>query len=443
MENIKRVRTRFAPSPTGYVHAGALRTALYSYLYAKQNNGDFILRIEDTDSKRTVVGSESYIWDALYWCGLMPDESPNHGANDNNKDRSYRQSQNYDYKEYALQLVEKGFAFFEDDAVRFHVPQELWVDGENRDYITVHDKLRGELKFPLSSIDNKVILKADGTPTYHLASVVDDHLMGITHVFRGDEWLPSYALHVLLYGAFNWELPEFIHLPVILNPDGKGKLSKRNAATKGFEIFPLACNTEDEKGNPVSFKGYRDLGYEPISFVNFIALLGHTFPKDVLTMQEMIDNFSIEKLHKNPAIFDLNKLNFINKGHLKDSDLLNIWEKLGKHYGVYNRDQALLILKNILPKVNVWTELPEFLFPYFNHTKTMDVSHDTLNKLSELLINANLLDIDSIRDNINSSGIDKKELREILCSSRSGSDLPFIISMLSMDTITSRLIKYY
>jgi len=479
------VRVRYAPSPTGFNHSGGIRTALYNYLFAKKHGGTFILRIEDTDSKRFVPAAEQYIKDSLEWIGIIPDESP---WNPNPDFGSYRQSERAAagvYTPYVNQLIKSGHAYYAFDTeseikvafgfgesysasnrmnmrnslslpadevtelllsgaphvVRFKVP-------ENTTIVT-DDEIRGLTNFRTDTMDDKVLIKSDGIPTYHLASVIDDHLMDITHVFRGEEWLPSYPFHVLLYDALGWIHPYFIHLPTVLNPDGKGKLSKRTAAAKGFEIFPLEVDTTDEKDNPVHFEGYKKLGYEPEAYMNFLALLGHTFTKDTLTRDEMIAEFDIEKLHISPAIFDTTKLAHINKFHLREVITRfpgQVWfDVMGDdapHIGALD-----YVLDDIFPRLKTRLDIPTFVYPFLSHTKTMEISEET----KKLLIIFKEMYGDGYG---NFSGatmfsawmedfhVNKKEMREVVCSSQSGSSVAFVFAIIGMTEFINRVNKY-
>lgn len=357
----RRVRVRFAPSPTGPLHIGGVRTALYNYLFAKKQGGDFILRIEDTDSNRFVPGAEAYIIEALEWLGLQFDEGTHIGG----KYGPYRQSDRKEiYKEHVDMLLNKGLAYiafdtpeeleakrteisnFQYDASTrmmmrnsLSMPQEqvsnLINEGEqyvvrfkiepNEDII-VKDVIRGEVKINSSVLDDKVLYKSvDQLPTYHLANIVDDHLMEITHVIRGEEWLPSAPLHVLLYRAFGWEdtQPEFAHLPLLLKPDGKGKLSKRDGDRLGFPVFPLEW--KDPASGEIS-SGYRESGYLPHAVVNFLALLGWNPGNDqeIISMDELIDLFSLEKCSKSGAKFDYEKGKWFNHIYIQKEPIENI-----------------------------------------------------------------------------------------------------------------------
>jgi glutamyl-tRNA synthetase len=355
------VRVRFAPSPTGALHIGGIRTALYNYLFAKKEGGTFILRIEDTDQTRYVPGAEDYIIEALNWTGLIPDEGPGFGG----EKGPYRQSERKAlYGEYANKLVDAGHAYY-----AFDTPEELSAEREKNpnfkydasirnnlrnslnmpalevaklmnngtpyvvrlkvpenETVIIQDRIRGEVKVETKELDDKVMLKGDGMPTYHLANVVDDHLMEITDVIRGEEWLPSTAHHVLLYRFLGWEesMPQFAHLPLILKPDGKGKLSKRDGTRLGIPVFPLSWEGKTEED---SFTGFREAGYLPDAVVNFMAFLGWNpgTDQEIFSLQELCDAFSFDHVSKGGARFDINKANWYNQQYIiqKDSaDLL-------------------------------------------------------------------------------------------------------------------------
>ncbi len=349
----QKVRVRFAPSPTGPLHIGGLRTALFNYLFAKKNNGDFILRIEDTDQNRFVEGAEQYIIDSLNWSGIPFDEGPGkEGAFG-----PYRQSERkHLYKQYALDLIAKDKAYYAFDTPetldhhrkdheakgktfiynwhnRLKLTNSLSLSSEEvkskidngEDYVIrfkspenqqliLNDSIRGEIKIDTNILDDKVLYKSDGMPTYHLANIVDDHLMEISHVIRGEEWLPSLALHQLLYDAFGWKAPEFAHLPLIMKPVGKGKLSKRDGEKGGFPVFPLSWNQS---------VGYKEAGFFPEAVINFLALLGWNpgTEQEIFSLQELINAFSLERVNKSGARFDPEKNNWYNQQWLqKKSD---------------------------------------------------------------------------------------------------------------------------
>lgn len=349
------VRVRFAPSPTGPLHIGGVRTALYNYLFARRHQGTFILRIEDTDQTRYVEGAEQYIEDALEWLGLSPDESPQQGG----KFGPYRQSERSDlYREKVQHLLDQGKAYYafdsseELDKMRkekeeqgHHSPKyghefrmemtnsltlsetevkerldrgddfvvRLLVQPGQR--ISFDDEVRGNVTFNSSELDDKVLMKSDGLPTYHLANVVDDRAMEITHVIRGEEWLSSTPIHVLLYDAFGWrdEMPSFVHLPLILKPSGKGKLSKRDGAKFGFPVFPLEWHQEDE-----IYAGFREMGFLPEATLNFLAFLGWNpgSEEELLTVNEMADTFATQNINKSGARFDIDKAHWFNQQYI-------------------------------------------------------------------------------------------------------------------------------
>ncbi|MDR1552055.1 MAG: glutamate--tRNA ligase [Prevotellaceae bacterium] len=371
----KKIRVRFAPSPTGPLHIGGVRTALFNYLFAKQHGGDFILRIEDTDSARFVQGAEEYIIESLNWLGLKFDEGVGVGG----KFAPYRQSERKDlYFKYAEQLVDSGNAYYafdsneELDNIRKHYEEQgksfiynhtvrekmktslaMSHDelrkrlNEERNWvirfkipaheeITMKDIIRGEIKVNTDTLDDKVLFKAtDMLPTYHLANVVDDKLMEISHVIRGEEWLPSLPLHVLLYRAFDWESPEFAHLSLLLKPDGKGKLSKRDGDRLGFPVFPLEWkNAEGEMSS-----GYRETGYFPEAVVNLLALLGWNpgTEQEIFNIDELIKNFSLERVIKSGAKFNPEKTRWFNQQYIRqksNDELANLYQTILKSKGI-------------------------------------------------------------------------------------------------------------
>lgn len=356
----RKIRVRFAPSPTGPLHIGGVRTALFNYLFALKHKGDFILRIEDTDQSRFVPGAEDYIIEALKWCGLHYSEGPDKGG----PHAPYRQSQRKDlYRKYAEQLVSSGNAYyaFDDPSDLDHLRKEYEGLGKTFQYdsstrnklhnsltlsreetlqlletgaqhvirfkmpeaheVTGTDLIRGAVTFNTGLLDDKVLFKADGLPTYHLANVVDDYLMEITHVIRGEEWLPSFPLHVLLYQSFGWEdvMPQFAHLPLILKPSGQGKLSKRDGDKLGFPVFPLQW-TDPFTGEISS--GYRESGYFPEAVVNLLAFLGWNpgTEEELFTLCELAEAFSLERVGKSGSHFDPEKAKWFNQQYLKAKD---------------------------------------------------------------------------------------------------------------------------
>lgn len=358
MENI---RVRFAPSPTGALHIGGVRTALYNYLFAKKHKGTFILRIEDTDQTRYVEKAESYIIEALEWCGFTPDEGPGIGG----EYGPYRQSERKPlYAKYAQQLIDTGKAYYafdtpeELDAIReaekakgnhtFKYDSKVRATLNNSirlsadevqakldaaepytirlmvpqdEIVVVNDLIRGEVKFQSNELDDKILLKADGMPTYHLANIVDDYSMKISHVIRGEEWLPSTAHHVLLYRAFGWEdvIPKFAHLPLILKPTGKGKLSKRDGSKLGIPVFPLSWNGTTPED---SFVGFREFGFDIGAVRNFLAFLGWNpgTEQEIFNLDELVEAFSIENIGKSGARFDYDKAKWFNQQYIMAKD---------------------------------------------------------------------------------------------------------------------------
>lgn len=357
----KKVRVRFAPSPTGGLHLGGVRTVLFNYLFAKQQGGDFIVRIEDTDQGRWVEGAEDYIFNTLKWCGLEPDESPVHGG----PFAPYRQSERKAiYRQYAEQLVKDGFAYYAFDTpadldgmrIKYktaenpspqynqfirekmrnsltldpaetlqlltdNTPHVIRIKMPKHETVSFTDMIRGEVSFETSQVDDKVLLKADGMPTYHLAVVVDDYLMKISHAFRGEEWLPSAPVHLLLWKYLGWEdaMPQWAHLPLILKPDGNGKLSKRDGDRLGFPVF--AMDWKDPKTQETTI-GFKERGFLPEAFVNLLAMLGWNDGTDqeIFSLEELIEKFSMERVHKGGAKFDYEKAKWYNHEWLRKSD---------------------------------------------------------------------------------------------------------------------------
>jgi glutamyl-tRNA synthetase len=352
----KKVRVRFAPSPTGGLHLGGVRTALFNYLFAKQNNGTFILRVEDTDQNRFVAGAEEYIVSCLDWCGIKPDESPQLGG----EYGPYRQSERKaSYKQYADQLIADGYAYYafdtpeELDAKRKEAPNFLYgqttrmemrnsltlpesevqqlLDAQTQyvvrikmpedEQVSFIDLIRGLVTFETNLVDDKVLLKADGMPTYHLAVVADDKAMKISHAFRGEEWLPSAPIHVLLWKYLGWEdeMPQWVHLPLILKPDGNGKLSKRDGDRLGFPVY--AQNWTDPKTGDLT-RGFKELGFMPEAFVNLLGMLGWNDGTDqeIYTLDELVERFSLDRVSKAGAKFDYEKAKWYNHEWIKRSD---------------------------------------------------------------------------------------------------------------------------
>lgn len=382
----KKIRVRFAPSPTGPLHMGGVRTALYNYLFAKKNGGDFLLRIEDTDQGRFIPGAEEYIIEALKWCGIEPNEGVGFGDGPH---APYRQSERKAmYLQYAEQLVNSGFAYYAfdtpdemetkrkiaetekrtfsyDSATRSSMKNSLTLTAEETESlkkngtpyvirlkvpegeeIHIHDLIRGEVVFKSDIVDDKVLLKSDGMPTYHLAHIVDDYLMEITHAVRGEEWLPSAPAHVLIYRYLGWEnqMPKYAHLPLLLKPDGNGKLSKRDGDRLGFPVFPL--DWQDPATGEKS-AGYRERGYYPEAFVNMLAFLGWNpgTEQEIFSLPELCDQFSFEHIHKAGAKFDPEKAKWFNEQYLRsksDEELAElIKDDVQKTFGIGENDRRV------------------------------------------------------------------------------------------------------
>lgn len=428
-----KVRVRFAPSPTGALHIGGVRTALYNYLFAKQQEGEMILRIEDTDSQRFVPGAEQYIIESLQWLGIRFDEGVGHGG----PHAPYRQSERKEiYKKYVDYLLKNGLAY-----IAFDTPQELEAqrkaipnfqyDASTRmqmrnsltlpqteverliasgtqyvvrikiepgEEIVVNDLIRGEVSISSTILDDKVLYKsADQLPTYHLANIVDDHLMEVTHVIRGEEWLPSAPLHVLLYRYLGWSdtMPRFAHLPLLLKPEGNGKLSKRDGDRLGFPVFPLEW--KDPKTGEIS-SGYRESGYLPEAVVNFLALLGWNPGNDqeILSMEELTQLFSLEKCSKSGAKFDYEKGKWFNHKYIQQKDnaeIASLFMPQLEAYGIQSDLQYVTrVVALVKERINFIKELwgqASFLFKapdtYDEKTVKKRWKEDSAQRLSELI----------------------------------------------------------
>lgn len=407
---MRNVRVRFAPSPTGGLHLGGVRTALFNYLFAKKNGGTFILRIEDTDQTRFVRGAEQYIYECLDWAGISPDEGPNKpGAFG-----PYRQSERKErYRQYAEKLVSRGHAYYAFDTPdeiealraklrasgsvnlqyghhsRMQMRNSLTLPGEevNRliksgtpyvirikldpnEAVRFHDLIRGDIEMNTDTVDDKVLLKADGMPTYHLAVVVDDHAMEITHTLRGEEWLPSAPVHILLYKYLGWdkEMPEWAHLPLILKPDGNGKLSKRDGERLGFPVFAMEWN--DPKMGLV--QGFREFGFLPEAFINMLALLGWNdgSGQEIFSLQELTERFDIERVHAHGAKFDFEKAKWFNHEWIKkmpNEALVQYVAPILKSNGITEPDSSKLenvisLVKERCTLLNDFVEQSGFFF---------------------------------------------------------------------------------
>ncbi len=487
------VRVRFAPSPTGGLHIGGVRTALFNYLFAKKNNGKFILRLEDTDRNRFVEGAEEYIVNALDWAGLTPDESPTApGAFG-----PYRQSERKAlYKDELEKLIASGKAYYAFDtqdeltAARSESEKKGEVfkysvhnrakfrnaislskeeleneinkgegvvrlkvtDGET---IVVKDKIRGVIQINSDEIDDKILMKADGMPTYHFANIVDDHHMQISHVIRGEEWLPSLPLHKIIYEAFNWEVPIFMHLPLILKPEGKGKLSKRDGYKAGFPVFPLKW----EK-NP----GFKERGFLPEAMINYLSLLGWNpgSEQEIFSLEELINAFEIDKIQKGGARFNFDKAKWVNHKYLENSDTESILERFPEFFKVlpstWSEKKRTLILSAVKERLNLLEEFENNSRLFFEDPKNYDekVLEKIKKKDPEEIINYVIelsekeidpLEWKSLITEWNekhkySFGVVMQSLRLAIVGNLSGPDLFLICSLLGKDVTLKRLKKF-
>jgi len=499
----RKVRVRFAPSPTGPLHIGGVRTALYNYLFAKKNNGDFILRIEDTDQGRFVPGAEEYIVESLTWCGIKFDEGVHIGG----PYAPYRQSERKAiYKQYADLLLEKGLAYYAFDSAenleakrkeaeskkqtfqyssanRMSLNNALTLSedevrqkisaGEHfvirikipeNETIEVTDIIRGKVHVESSLLDDKVLFKSDGLPTYHLANVVDDYLMKITHVIRGEEWLPSAPLHVLLYKYLGWEneMPQFAHLPLLLKPDGNGKLSKRDGDKLGFPVFPLKWT--DPKTNEIS-SGYRESGYFPEAVINILALLGWNpgTEQELFSMEELVQSFSLDRVGKSGSKFDFEKAKWFNHQYLQrktNTELLSFFKPVLDENNISCTDDYILKVidlvkeRAVFPK-ELWSQ-SSFFFKSpeaFDEKSVKDKWKENSAELIEQLIPVIESAVDfnavSLKENV-SSVINEKQwgmgqvmnaLRISLVGASAGPDLFTIVEMIGKEE-TMRRIKF-
>jgi len=493
------VRVRFAPSPTGPLHIGGVRTCLYNYLFAKQHNGKLLLRIEDTDQTRFVPGAEEYIIESFKWLGITFDEGVHVGG----KHAPYKQSERMQiYKKYADELIEKGWAYY-----AFDTPEELEIkrkeaEAEKKTFqydmntrtlmcnsltlsseetaeklkknyvvrfkypenteILICDLIRGEVKINAQLLDDKVLFKSDGLPTYHLANVVDDHLMEITHVIRGEEWLPSAPLHVMLYKAFEWQSPQFAHLPLLLKPDGNGKLSKRDGDRLGFPVFPLQWR--DPASGEIS-SGYRESGYLPEAVNNFLALLGWNpgTEEEVMSMEQLIESFSLEKVSKSGAKFDLDKAKWFNHYYIQqktDAKLAEIFaQQLAEkniHPALDKIERAVVLVKERVYFTNDFWNQCDFLFqapetynPEVIKKRWKEDTPAHLRQIIDILTAVNPFDkitahdkvIAFIQENQLNMGQIMNCLRLALVGDSKGPDLFEIIGFIGVDEAVCRMNK--
>ena len=496
---MSKVRVRFAPSPTGPLHLGGVRTALYDYLFAKNQGGEFVLRIEDTDTARYVEGAEDYIMEALEWCGIIPDESPKHGG----KFAPYRQSERRDiYDKHLAEILKTDYAY-----LAFDTPEELdeirkeyeengevfaynyitrnrlknsltlskdeveRLLAENVPYVVrfkmpidrilnLEDIIRGKSSVNTNTLDDKVLVKNDGMPTYHFANIVDDHEMEITHVIRGEEWLPSLGLHYLLYEAMGWERPQFAHLSLILKPEGKGKLSKRDGDKFGFPVFPL--NFKDPETGNIS-KGYREEGYLPNAFINMVALLGWSPANDreILTLEEMVKEFDLHKVHKAGARFSKEKAEWFNHEYLKQ---LSDEETLALFKGVEGIDLSQFNDEKLLKIISLMKERATFIKDIYRDGKFFfetpvtydekaskkawnDETGTLMNDLADVLQTIENFEAEILRKAIHDFAETKElgmgkvmmPLRLALVGELKGPDVPDILEILGSEESVSRI----
>jgi glutamyl-tRNA synthetase len=501
---MSHTRVRFAPSPTGPLHIGGVRTALYNYLFAKKTGGSFLLRIEDTDQSRYVEGAEQYIMDSLRWCGIMWDEGPDKAG----PYAPYRQSERKElYYQYALQLIESGNAYYafdtmeELDAMRKRLETEKGrnpqydsnsrmqmrnslslSDGEvkhllgsdvdyvirikmpENDEVIVNDLIRGEVKVNSNLLDDKVLYKSDGMPTYHLANVVDDYLMKITHVIRGEEWLPSAPLHVMLYRFLGWEtaMPQFAHLPLLLKPDGNGKLSKRDGDRLGFPVFPLQW--KDPKTEEVS-SGYREAGYFPEAFINMLALLGWNpgTDQEIFSLTELVRAFSLERVGKSGSKFDPEKAKWFNHQYLQSKSIDEIsqlfaaqLEKQGIQTDFTTIESVARLMRQRANFINEMSEQSMFFFkapdaydPSFVNKRWKEETPGILKEVSGILqeltaFNTETIDT-ALHNYMEKSGYGAGKimpgLRLALVGSGTGPDVKEIMAIIGKKETVSRIQK--
>ena len=484
-----KIRVRFAPSPTGPLHIGGLRTALFNYLYAKSKKGSFVLRIEDTDQKRYVEGSENYLIRALNWCGINPDEGPNTGGNFG----PYRQSERKKiYKEHIDKLIKLGAAYYafdsEDQLLKYRqedekIGKKFLYSSQNRDKfrnsltlnlaetkkalegeyvvrlkvtggatVNVNDDIRGNISVSSDLLDDKILLKSDGLPTYHFANVVDDKLMEITDVIRGEEWLPSLPIHKLIYDAFNWNSPRFMHLPLILKPNGKGKLSKRDGLKDGYPVFPI------------KFKelhlGFKERGFLPEGMVNYLALLGWNSgtENEIFSLTDLTKYFSIKRVQKGGARFDYEKACWINQQHISKSSVKSLMEQKSVKEILEKVDKRMHInilnlVKNRLKTINDLKNEIRFLddpleYDKISVMKLMD--KDPVKIMDQIIILLNSdIEIGDMKQSLFDWGNNEKipfslimqTLRLAIIGQLSGPDLFQICALLGKDVSLKRVEK--
>lgn len=498
----KRVRVRFAPSPTGPLHIGGVRTALYNYLFARKHGGDFLLRIEDTDQGRFVPGAEEYIIESLRWAGIMPNEGVGMGG----PHAPYRQSERKEmYRQYAEKLVNEGKAYYAFDTpeeleklrkeleqakasntsysyqVRGRMKNSLTMSAEDvkqrldagepfvirikmpeNEMVSATDLIRDHIEVNTSTLDDKVLFKSDGLPTYHLANVVDDHLMEITHVIRGEEWLPSLPLHVLLYRYLGWEdtMPQFAHLPLLLKPDGKGKLSKRDGDRLGFPVFPLQW--KDPASGEIS-SGYRESGYFPEAFVNMLAFLGWNpgTEQELFTPDELAGHFSFDHVHKAGARFDFEKAKWFNHQYLvkrSDDELAREFEKIVRQKGLSaSLEYVVKVVSLVKERVNfvcdMWQQAsfffmaPDSYDPEVVRKRWKDNVPTQISEVKDRLKKTEPFTAQEFKDTVHHYVEEKQAnmgsimncLRLSLVGGSFGPDLPLIAELLGKEEVINRI----
>lgn len=500
-----QVRVRFAPSPTGALHIGGVRTALFNYLFAKGKGGKMILRIEDTDQSRYVAGAEDYIQESLAWVGIKFDEGPKQGG----EFGPYRQSERKEiYQKYAQQLIDDGYAYYAFDTPdeleamrnrlkeakvdnpvynavsRVGMSNSLTLSSEEtksriekgdpyvirlkvpiKEEVRLNDMVRSWVVVHSSAIDDKILMKSDGMPTYHLANVVDDYLMKITHVIRGEEWLPSAPLHVLLYRFLGWEesMPTFAHLPLLLKPDGNGKLSKRDSDKHGFPIFPIDGTFPGKDGQQESFIGFREQGYIPEAFVNFLTLLGWNpgGEKEIYSLDELIKDFDIDRIQKGGAKFDIEKAKWFNQQYLRlvgDDELIEqLKDNLSQNSLTLEDDKLKLLIQLMKERVSFVNEMitqAGFIFESPNQyddkvikKRWTEEAVSVITELSSQLEKSSELDANGFHDLLNgileAKGVQigrvMQALRVAITGLGSGPDLMITMAILGSQEVNDRL----
>lgn len=491
----ENIRVRFAPSPTGPLHIGGVRTALYNYLFAKKHQGSFVLRIEDTDQTRFVPGAEEYILKSLEWLGIQPDE----GVGSNGPFAPYRQSERKEiYRRYTQELVDAGKAYYAfDTAEELDAQRKIYeakggafqyngltrlrmrnslslspaevqslIDSGTPYVIRLNVPTKGEVRFQdlirdwvhvhNSAIDDKILMKSDGMPTYHLANIVDDHLMEITHVIRGEEWLPSAPLHILLYKAFGWNPPKFAHLPLLLKPEGNGKLSKRDADLGGFPVFPLEW--KDPQTGQIS-KGFKEEGYLVPATLNFLAFLGWNpgNEKELFSLNELIQAFSLERISKSGAKFDVAKANWFNQEYIKLEDPIQLAQS---YLPEMDPNMSKELVKLILDRITFPQEIQSFAQEFFIAPTSYDQgildakwneeAAKAFDALDELFSNKfEIWDENSIKENISrkldSIGIKMGKVMQLfrlaMTGKGAGPDLMVSLKLWGQEEVSARLKK--